>query len=116
MHCKTFKVFVGWSVLAFSLFIFVQPCLANDEKGGGDIWFKDTKSLPPVLFSHDRHLKTGKVCADCHDKIFKKEKGNPEQDKNIKMRNFKKGQYCGSCHDGETAFSVKSSCNKCHKP
>lgn len=84
------------------------------EKHGGDIWFKDTKKFPNVLFSHDKHIEAGNQCTDCHDKIFKKKKGSTDAEKALKMRNLKKEKYCGACHNGEKAFSVKTACKKCH--
>ena len=91
------------------------PTLATGaEKHGGDIWFKDTKNFAPVIFSHDKHGGAGNPCTDCHDTIFKKEKGSADAGNAMTMKTLKQGEYCGTCHDGQKAFSVKSSCKKCH--
>jgi c(7)-type cytochrome triheme protein len=96
------------STLAFPAFA------TSGEKHGGDIWFKNTKKFAPVLFSHDKHVQAGNSCTDCHDKIFKKEMGTTDIGNTMTMRALKKGEFCGSCHDGQKAFSVKTSCKKCH--
>ncbi len=81
---------------------------------GGDIVFEDTKRLPPVLFSHDKHKEAGTKCTDCHDELFQKKKGSTDADKALTMKALKKGKYCGSCHDGEKAFTASRNCKKCH--
>lgn len=62
-----------------------------------------------ALFSHDLHLEMYK-CIDCHTSRFPYKAGV----KNFTMGDMEKGQSCGGCHDGNTAFSVKDQCNKCH--
>ncbi|MFQ5717477.1 MAG: cytochrome c3 family protein [Nitrospinales bacterium] len=81
------------------------------EKDGGVVIFKNTKSMRPVLFSHQKHLDVGNTCESCHERIFKKKKGSSSP---IKMMDMRKGKYCGSCHNGSKAFTVKHSCSKCH--
>ena len=97
-------------IVAFSL-----PVSAiSAEKHGGDIWFKDTKKFAPAIFSHDKHSQAGNQCTDCHDSIFQKKTGSSDSDKALNKRSMKRGKFCGACHDGEKAFSIKSTCKKCH--
>lgn len=113
MRMKLFVLiafFITGSGLGISV---VSPDLFAREDGG-DIVFEDTKSLPPVLFSHDKHKEAGAECADCHDNLFQKKKGSTDADKALTMKALKKGKYCGSCHDGDKAFTAKRNCKKCH--
>lgn len=74
----------------------------------GTITFKTDAG--DATFSHDFHLGMFK-CADCHTKIFpfKASSGH------FTMSQMEKGSACGACHNGKEAFSVKESCDKCHK-
>lgn len=69
-----------------------------------------------VTFDHAGHAaKANDDCTVCHDKLFKKERGD---------LNFKKGMHkpaekakisCGACHHaGGEAFETKGNCKKCH--
>ncbi|WP_243688475.1 cytochrome c3 family protein [Geotalea toluenoxydans] len=62
-----------------------------------------------IVFSHNFHLGMY-GCGDCHNKLFKPAPGNPH----ISMRQMEQGASCGACHDGNTAFTVKENCTKCH--
>ena len=88
--------------------------VSGEEQHGGDIWFHDTKVLPPVLYSHEKHIEAGNKCEDCHDAIFKKKKGSSDVGNAMSMKVMKQGKFCGSCHDGVKAFKVGLMCKKCH--
>lgn len=62
-----------------------------------------------ALFPHDVHVASYN-CKDCHPSLFVPGAGN----KRYNMSEMEKGEACGACHDGNTAFSVKSDCQKCH--
>ena len=81
-----------------------------EEENGGDIIF--SKPVKGVYFSHKEHKDLS--CEDCHDDIFAEEAGAAEESGNFTMKIMEEGETCGACHDGETAFSVKESCTKCH--
>lgn len=81
---------------------------------GGDLWFKDTRKMPPVLFSHAKHQAAGNQCTDCHDGVFQKKAGTADTGNALTMKSLRQGQFCGTCHDGEKTFSVKKHCKKCH--
>jgi c(7)-type cytochrome triheme protein len=71
------------------------------------------KGAGKVTFDNKVHMGKGFKCTDCHDGIFKKQKGgNP-----MTMKDMEAGKGCGACHNGTKAFSVKdaASCAKCHK-
>lgn len=91
--------------------ILLGPAMALAKVGGGDV----TLSVPKggnVTFSHDAHVaNAGLVCTQCHDKVF------VTQGKHQKatMKDMQKGKSCGACHNGQKAFSVKESCESCHK-
>ncbi|MFQ5449923.1 MAG: c(7)-type cytochrome triheme domain-containing protein [Nitrospinaceae bacterium] len=107
-------IFPLFSILLTALF-FHLPLNAAEEITGGDIWFKDTKKFKHVLFSHEKHLKAGNKCENCHEKIFHKKKGSNDKENAITMKVIKKGKFCGTCHNGETAFNVTGPyCKKCH--
>ena len=110
------KVYFVAKVLAIMVTVALALPISgfSEEKNGGDIWFKDTKKFAPVIFSHDEHSEAGNQCSDCHDSLFQKKAGSAESNKAFSKRSMKKGQFCGACHDGQTAFSVKRSCKKCH--
>ena len=70
--------------------------------------FAFTKSVMPVNFSHQNHMrKYG--CSECHPAPFQMKRGAT----NIIMEDMYKGGTCGKCHNGKTAFSSKN-CAKCH--
>jgi len=100
--------------LLVGLFLLFPPVVSGEEKDGGDIWFKDTKKMPHVLFSHERHLQAGSQCDNCHDAVFKKKKGGADANNSMTMRAMKAGNFCGTCHDGVKAFKMGRSCKKCH--
>ena len=87
---------------------------ASGGKHGGDIIFPDTKSMAPVIFSHQKHMDSGSQCGDCHDQVFKKKKGSSDAGNALTMKSMKKGMFCSVCHDGKKAFKVSSKCGKCH--
>lgn len=74
-----------------------------------ELLFKE-KTTGDVLFSHKFH--TGLYsCADCHVSIFKTDRSKVK----VSMQKMEEGKSCGACHDGKTAFSVKDTCEACHK-
>lgn len=62
-----------------------------------------------AVFSHTPHI-AAYSCKDCHPSLYLPGPGN----KHVSMLQMEQGKSCGSCHDDKTAFSVKSSCQKCH--
>ena len=90
------------------------PSKASAETDGGDIIFKDTGKLAPVLFSHKKHIDAGNKCEDCHDKIFQKKAGSADQGNALTMSALKEGKYCGVGHDVGKAFDSKKNCKQCH--
>jgi c(7)-type cytochrome triheme protein len=66
---------------------------------------------PDAIFSHTFHTSAYN-CKDCHTSIV-----HPDMkaNKRSSMADMEMGASCGSCHDGNTAFSVKVDCLKCHK-
>lgn len=71
---------------------------------------KDITFTDDAAFSHTKHLEMYK-CADCHNQLFK---AGPDNKRHT-MGEMEKGASCGACHDGNTGFSVKGDCNRCHK-
>lgn len=64
-------------------------------------------SMPDVSFPHKPHTVI-LDCSNCHDAIFKPQKGgNP-----MSMAEIMLGQKCGVCH-GSVAFPV-TECRRCH--
>lgn len=114
MRKKPYSQWIVLISLIFASFLFTELEVRGNEEGGGDIIFSGTKSLAPVLFSHQKHKDAGNRCNDCHPAIFKKEKGSTDAGNALTMKALKKGQYCGTCHDGSKAFSVNKTCTKCH--
>jgi len=68
------------------------------------------KDVGDVLFSHELHTGMYK-CGDCHVKLYLPS----SQNKRRTMAEMEAKQSCGACHDGQTAFTVKENCEKCHK-
>lgn len=64
-------------------------------------------SMPNVVFPHEAHTQW-LDCSNCHDEIFKPEKGANV----ISMAAILLGQKCGVCH-GRVAFPV-TDCRRCH--
>jgi len=78
--------------------------------GGGDITFSLT-GASNVIFSHDAHVtKHKQKCGECHYRIYT----TIAQRKDVTMAQMQNGQSCGACHNGQRAFDVKGTCNKCH--
>jgi len=113
MHKMSFVILLLISLFTAGIFLPASSESAK-EQHGGDIWFKDTKKMPPVLYSHTKHIDAGMQCTDCHDAIFHKKKGSTDVDNAMTMRVMKKGKFCGTCHDGVKAFKVGFMCKKCH--
>ena len=82
----------------------------SEEENGGDIIF--SKPVKGVYFSHKEH--EGFSCEDCHEGIFELEAGAAEATGEFTMKRMEEGETCGACHEGDTAFSVKGFCTKCH--
>jgi c(7)-type cytochrome triheme protein len=76
---------------------------------------KDKKQRYSVLFRHDTHATAGVACADCHDKLYKKELGGK-----FAMKDINDGKSCGVCHNKQPAAGVKGAfaplknCKRCH--
>ena len=68
-----------------------------DAKGG----------MPAVRFPHRQHTEW-LDCANCHDGIFKQQRGGTK----ITMFNILQGEQCGICH-GAVAFPL-TECMRCH--
>ena len=106
------KLFLTFTVVLYLSSIGFFPLdkgYPQDENGGIIIFSKPVKG---VYFSHKEHKDFS--CEDCHEDIFAEEAGAAEASGNFTMKLMEKGETCGTCHDGETAFSVKESCTKCH--
>jgi c(7)-type cytochrome triheme protein len=63
------------------------------------------------VFSHKAHLEMSYPCSECHSKIFIP---GPNRVTHT-MLDMESGKSCGACHNGNTAFSSKGDCQKCHK-
>jgi len=72
-----------------------------------DILYKDTATMPWVLFPHKTHSQW-LACANCHDAIFNSDGERAD----ISMSSIYTGNHCGSCH-GKVAFNVHT-CERCH--
>lgn len=71
---------------------------------------KDIQFRPgSAVFGHTPHI-AAYGCKDCHPALYLPGPGN----KRFSMAQMEQGKSCGSCHDENTAFSVKSNCQKCH--
>ena len=81
--------------------------------GGGDLTFTP-RDAPPVVFSHNKHVKKwGLKCSGCHYQFFQMAKGSYKMD----MGKITKGKFCGRCHNGRLSFDVQdpTNCSYCHK-
>ncbi|SNB45096.1 c(7)-type cytochrome triheme domain-containing protein [Geobacter sp. DSM 9736] len=78
------------------------------HRGVGDVRFKAHQAL----FPHGYHLNIYR-CSDCHSGIIV----GGASAKRYTMQEMEKPQYrsCGACHQGDFAFSVSGSCDRCHK-
>jgi c(7)-type cytochrome triheme protein len=63
-----------------------------------------------VLFSHKFHMGMYS-CGECHPKLYIPGKGNQA----VPMTGMEEKKSCGACHDGNSAFTVKENCEKCHR-
>jgi c(7)-type cytochrome triheme protein len=106
---KLFLTFIVVLYLSSIGFFSLGKGYSQDENGGVIIFSKPVKG---VYFSHKEHKDLS--CEDCHEDIFAEEAGVAEAGGNFTMKLMEEGETCGACHDGETAFSVKESCTKCH--
>lgn len=70
--------------------------------------FKNKNGTITGNFSHEFHTAAYQ-CSDCHTKLYRYGKG-----KRTSMKQMEAGASCGACHDGNSAFSVKGDCIKCH--
>jgi c(7)-type cytochrome triheme protein len=100
--------------LVFIPGIYFSASPAWAEKPLQDIYFGDTKNMPPAWFSHKKHTDTGLQCKKCHDGIFLKKRGSTDVNNALTMKTMRDGKYCGTCHDGIQEFKVGRSCYKCH--
>ena len=93
--------------------LLVPLCSSAEKVGGGDLTFAP-KNAPPVVFSHERHVRgAGLKCAGCHYAIFQMAQGSYK----MEMSKINKGDFCGKCHNGQKAFDVKeqTNCGRCHR-
>jgi c(7)-type cytochrome triheme protein len=72
-----------------------------------DILLVDTKNMPVVTFPHRAHTEW-LGCRNCHDWLFKAERGANQ----ISMSDIARGRSCGLCH-GKVAFPA-TECFRCH--
>jgi c(7)-type cytochrome triheme protein len=96
--------------ILFCVLLSMNCLAADDDESGGLIIFE--KPVEGVVFEHKLHSDLD--CSDCHDDIFPQEAGGTAEAKDFTMKAMEEGETCGSCHDGDTAFSVKKDCLKCH--
>ena len=96
--------------IVFLVFAAFNCLAADDEDSGGLIVFE--KPVAGVVFDHAKHSDLD--CPDCHDDLFEQEAGSTAENKDFSMKAMEDGETCGACHDGDTAFSVKKECVKCH--
>ena len=68
------------------------------------------KETGPVTFRHKKHMVAYK-CGSCHPKLYLPSSKN----KRRTMAEMEAAQSCGACHDGNSAFTVRENCEKCHK-
>jgi len=81
--------------------------------GGGDLIFMP-QNAPPVVFSHNSHLKERRPkCSGCHYQLFQMAHGSYKMD----MGKITKGEFCGRCHNGQVSFDVQDpkNCSCCHR-
>jgi c(7)-type cytochrome triheme protein len=72
-----------------------------------DILLVDTKNMPVVTFPHRTHTEW-LSCKNCHDWLFKAQRGAND----ISMSNIARGRDCGLCH-GKVSFPA-TDCFRCH--
>jgi len=78
------------------------------HKSAGTITFA-VPTTGPLIFSHEVHVASF-ACTDCHYGIFT----TGADARRYTMRDMEEGKSCGACHNGQTAFSVKDACDRCH--
>jgi len=77
---------------------------------GMELKFKNSP-MGEVTFSGTKHMQKGKICTDCHTKIFQMKHGTAK----IKFPDhLQKKNFCFACHNGETAFKADGNCQRCH--
>jgi c(7)-type cytochrome triheme protein len=86
-----------------------ERCHKGGVHGGGDIAYPGGGS-GKVLFSHDRHMKMGLKCEECHTGLF----GYSKHPGKMTMDMMNGGKVCGKCHNGKKAFAADD-CAKCHQ-
>lgn len=72
-----------------------------------DILFADTRTMPVVIFPHRAHTEW-LACGNCHEWLFKAQRGANQ----ISMTEIARGRACGLCH-GKVAFPP-TECFRCH--
>jgi DmsE family decaheme c-type cytochrome len=101
---SAFLIFIA----ALSAIVFAAQALAvpDDE----ELTFEEGPK--PVIFSGKVHADHGLKCNECHNSIFKKEKGNAKMSFDDHAEGSK---FCFACHNGTKSFAAtKGSCAKCH--
>ncbi|MBA4422686.1 MAG: hypothetical protein C0390_06220 [Syntrophus sp. (in: bacteria)] len=104
---KMFVMAMISGCLSIPLVALAQPA------GGGDLTFTP-QNAPPVVFSHNKHLKEqGLKCSGCHYQFFQMAQGSYKMD----MGKITKGEFCGRCHSGRVSFDVQDpqNCSRCHQ-
>ena len=72
-----------------------------------DVFLNLNGGMPAVRFPHTVH-NAWLDCSNCHDHLFKKERGASQ----ISMFLILQGEQCGVCH-GAVAFPL-TECARCH--
>ena len=103
--------FIMLSAMFLFCFAFSFCSFAADSEDSGGLIIFD-KPVAGVVFDHQKHSDMD--CSDCHDDIFPQSAGETAETKDFSMKAMEEGETCGACHDGESAFSVKKHCIKCH--
>lgn len=104
---KVFVMVIISGCLSIHLLALAQP------DGGGDLTFAP-QNAPPVVFSHNKHMKEpGLKCSGCHYQFFQMAQESYKMD----MRKITKGEFCGRCHNGRVSFDVQDPryCAYCHR-
>lgn len=71
---------------------------------------RDITFAASATFSHTLHLAAGYGCGECHGRLFT---AGPDS-RRYTMQEMETQKSCGGCHNGNTAFSVKGDCDRCH--
>ncbi|MFQ5559078.1 MAG: cytochrome c3 family protein [Nitrospinota bacterium] len=81
----------------------------------GIFLYSSSDKVLPATFNHRKHQKSFPDCRECHEKYFSMHFGSATGSGVFTMKNMERGWFCGACHNGKRAFSVKGSCDTCHR-